>query len=123
VRHIDELGGAVAAVEQGFVQAEIENAAFKWQQEVEQGERVIVGVNKYAAESEQPIELQAIDPAAERRQLARTATVRAERNADEAPAARVRGDELARGANTLLHPMRDAYHVRCTICALCVEHR
>src|SRR5438067_1790519 len=76
IERIDELGGAVAAVERGFVQAEIENAAFKWQQEVESGARVIVGVNKYGTEAEQPIELQAIDPAAERRQLARTATVR-----------------------------------------------
>src|SRR3954467_602982 len=62
IEHIDELGGAVAAVEQGFVQGEIESAAFAWQQEVESGERVIVGVNKYATESEEPIELQSIDP-------------------------------------------------------------
>src|SRR5207302_1179635 len=50
----DSLGGAVQAIEQEFVQSEIEDAAFKWQQEVESGERVIVGVNKYAAEEEQP---------------------------------------------------------------------
>src|SRR5205823_7760505 len=62
IEHIDELGGAVAAVERGFVQGEIESAAFAWQQEVESGERVIVGVNKYATESEEPIELQSIDP-------------------------------------------------------------
>src|SRR5881227_1886919 len=73
IEHIDELGGAVAAIEQGFVQGEIENAAFAWQQEVKSGERVIVGVNKYATESEEPIELQSIDPAAEQRQLERTA--------------------------------------------------
>src|SRR5918912_752423 len=57
IEQVDDLGGAVAAIEQGFVQGEIENAAFKWQQEVEEGARVIVGVNKYAAEAEQPIEL------------------------------------------------------------------
>ncbi|MDX6370285.1 MAG: methylmalonyl-CoA mutase, N-terminal domain, partial [Gaiellaceae bacterium] len=90
IERIDELGGGVAAVEQGFVQGEIENAAFAWQQEVESGERVIVGVNKYAVQSEESIELQAIDPAAEQRQLERTARVRAERNADEAAAALAR---------------------------------
>src|SRR5436189_150496 len=52
IERVDELGGAVAAVEQSFVQAEIENAAFKWQHEVESGARVIVGVNKYGAEAE-----------------------------------------------------------------------
>ena len=84
IERVDELGGAVSAVEQGFVQGEIEAAAYRWQQEVESGERVIVGVNEYVAESEQPIELQSIDPAAERRQLERTAALRAERNADDA---------------------------------------
>ena len=119
IEHIDELGGGVAAVEQGFVQAEIENAAFKWQQEVESGERVIVGVNKYAAESEQPIELQSIDPDAERRQLERTARVRAERNADEATAALACVREAARGTENLLYPMREALRVRSTIGEIC----
>jgi methylmalonyl-CoA mutase N-terminal domain/subunit len=119
IERIDELGGGVAAVEQGFVQGEIENAAFKWQQEVESGERVIVGVNKYAAESEQPIELQSIDPGAERRQLERTARVRAERNADEAAAALTRVREAARGTENMLHSMREALRVRSTIGEIC----
>jgi methylmalonyl-CoA mutase N-terminal domain/subunit len=119
IERIDELGGGVAAVEQGFVQAEIENAAFKWQQQVESGERAIVGVNKYAAESEQPIELQAIDPDAEKRQLERTARVRAERNAGEAEAALVRVREAARGTENLLPSMREALRVRTTIGEIC----
>jgi methylmalonyl-CoA mutase N-terminal domain/subunit len=119
IERIDELGGGVVAVEQGFVQGEIENAAFKWQQEVESGERVIVGVNKYAAESEQPIELQSIDPAAERRQLERTARVRAERNADEVAAALARVREAARGTENMLHSMREALRVRSTIGEIC----
>jgi methylmalonyl-CoA mutase N-terminal domain/subunit len=119
IERIDELGGAVTAVEQGFVQSEIENAAFKWQQEVESGERVIIGVNKYAAASEQPIELQSIDPDAERRQLERTARVRAERNADEAAAALARVREAARGTENLLHSMREALRVRGTIGEIC----
>ena len=106
-------------VNRNFVQSEIENAAFKWQQEVESGERVIIGVNKYAAESEQPIELQSIDPDAERRQLERTARVRAERNADEAAAALARVREAARGTENLLHSMREALRVRGTIGEIC----
>jgi methylmalonyl-CoA mutase N-terminal domain/subunit len=123
IEHVDELGGAVAAVEQGFVQAEIENAAFKWQQEVEAGERVIVGVNRFGAESEQPIELQGIDPEAERRQLARTVQVRASRNAEQAGAALTRVAEAARGSENMLISMREALRARCTIGEICGELR
>ena len=119
IEHIDELGGAVAAVEQGYVQGEIEEAAFRWQQQVEQGARPIVGVNTYVAESEQPIELQQIDPAAERRQLERTARVRAERNAAEADAALARVRDAAVGTENLLVPMREALRARCTVGEIC----
>jgi methylmalonyl-CoA mutase N-terminal domain/subunit len=119
IERVDELGGAVQAVEAGFVQGEIENAAFNWQREVEQGERVIVGVNRYAAESETPIELQRIDPAAERRQLERTARVRAERNAEDAAATLARVRDAARGTENMLFPMRDALRARCTIGEIC----
>src|SRR5205809_1323280 len=57
IERVDELGGAVAAVEQGFVQEEIDQAAFEYQREVESGERVIVGVNKYEEREPEPIEL------------------------------------------------------------------
>jgi methylmalonyl-CoA mutase N-terminal domain/subunit len=119
IERVDELGGAVAAVEQGFVQGEIEASAFAWQQQVEGSERVIVGVNKYAVESEQPIELQTIDPAAERRQLERTATVRATRSDEEAAAALAQVRDAARGVENMLHPMRDALRSRCTIGEIC----
>src|SRR4051794_38106495 len=119
IARIDELGGAVAAVEQGFVQNEIEASAYAWQQAVESGDRVIVGVNKYVAEQEAPIELQTIDPAAERRQLERTARVRAERNADDAAHALERVRVAAVGDENLLFPMRDALRARCTIGEIC----
>src|SRR5690349_6137469 len=84
LERIDDLGGAVAAVEAGFVQGEIEDAAFRYAQEVESGERVIVGVNRYEEAEAEEIELHRIDPEAERRQLERTARVRAERDAQAA---------------------------------------
>ncbi len=115
IQRIDELGGAVAAVEQGFVQGEIEQAAFRWQQEVESGERVIVGVNSFTEGEEEPIELHRLDPAAEKRQLERTARVRAERNADEAKRALDAVRETAHGDGNLLVPMREALRVRATI--------
>jgi methylmalonyl-CoA mutase N-terminal domain/subunit len=119
IERVDELGGAVAAVEQGWVQDEIEGAAFQWQQQVESAERVIVGVNRYAEEADQEVELQSIDPAAERRQLERTAKLRAERNADGASAALERVREAARGTENMLYPMREALRAHCTIGEIC----
>jgi len=119
IERVDDLGGAVAAIEQGFVQDEIEQAAFRWQQEVEAGERVIVGVNRFTEGDEEPIELHRIDPAAEKRQLERTARVRAERNAGDAEAAIAAVVDAARGDTNLLVPMREALRVRCTIGEIC----
>jgi methylmalonyl-CoA mutase N-terminal domain/subunit len=119
IERIDELGGAVAAVEQGFVQGEIEQAAFRYQHEIETGERVIVGVNRFTEEESEPIELHRIDPEAERRQLERTARVRAERKPEEAERAVAEVGRVARGDGNLLVPMREALRARCTIGEIC----
>jgi methylmalonyl-CoA mutase N-terminal domain/subunit len=119
IERVDDLGGAVNAVEQGFVQDEIEQAAFRWQQEVEAGERVIVGVNRFTEGAEEPIELHRLDPAAEKRQLERTAQVRAARNAQEAAAAVAAVRDAARGDGNLLVPMREALRAHCTVGEIC----
>jgi len=119
IERVDEIGGAVEAIERGFVQDEIEQAAFEWQQQVERGERVIVGVNEYVEDEPERVELQRIDPEAERRQLARTARVRAERNANEAAQALDAVREAARGEANLLPPMREALRARGTVGEIC----
>ena len=101
------------------MQDEIEQAAFRWQQEVEAGERVIVGVNRFTEGDEEQIELHRLDPAAEKRQLERTARVRAERNADGAERALAAVRETARGDGNLLVPMREALWARCTVGEIC----
>ena len=119
IERVDEVGGAVAAIEQGFVQREIEDAAFRYSSEIESGERVVVGVNRFAEGSGEEIELLRIDPEAERRQLERTARVRAERSTADAEAALATVRETARGDANLLPPMRDALRARCTIGEIC----
>jgi len=119
LQRIDELGGAIAAIDQGFVQSEIEQAAFRYQQQIESGERVVVGVNAFREDELEPIELHRLDPEAERRQLERTARVRAERNAEDASAALTRVREAAQGTENLLPPMREALRIRCTIGEIC----
>jgi methylmalonyl-CoA mutase N-terminal domain/subunit len=119
ISRIDDLGGAVAAIERGFVQDEIEQSAFEWQQQVESGERVIVGVNRYLEDDPAKVKLHRIDPEAERRQLERTARVRAERNAEEAARSLEAVRSAALGDANLLPPMRDALKARCTVGEIC----
>jgi methylmalonyl-CoA mutase N-terminal domain/subunit len=119
IARVDELGGAVEAIERGFMQDEIEQAAFEWQQQVERGERVIVGVNRYTEDEPEKVELHRLDPESERRQLERTARVRAERNADEAAHALAAVREAALGEANLLPALREALRARCTIGEIC----
>jgi len=124
IERVDELGGAVAAVERGFVQSEIEESAFRYQREVESGERPIVGVNAFAEdEDDGRVELHRIDPESERRQLERTARVRAERNAEAAAAALAEVRKTAQGEANLLPPIREALRARCTVGEICGELR
>ena len=118
-RRVDELGGAVAAIEQGFVQREIEDAAFTEATAVEAGSRVVVGVNSYVDGEGVDVELQRIDPEIERRQLERTQEVRASRDAEAVAAALAEVRAVAAEEGNLLLPMREALRARCTIGELC----
>jgi methylmalonyl-CoA mutase N-terminal domain/subunit len=123
IERIDEIGGAVEAIERGFVQGEIEEAAYRFSTEVEAGERVLVGVNRFAEDESEPIELHRLDPASERRQLERTARVRSERNAEEAAVALDEVRRVATSDGNLLPPMRDALRARSTIGEICTVLR
>ena len=105
------------------MQREIEDAAYKHTASVESGEKVIVGVNRYREEEAEPIELHQLDPDAEKRQLERTAKVRAERNADEAQKTLAEVRRVAEGDGNLLPPMREALRARVTIGEICNELR
>jgi methylmalonyl-CoA mutase N-terminal domain/subunit len=119
IERVDELGGAVAAVEQGFVQSEIDASAFRFQSEVEAGRRVVVGVNRFAEEEDARVELLQVDPRSEREQRDRTARVRAERDPEAAAAALAEVGRAAETAENLLPPMRGALRTRCTIGEIC----
>ena len=109
----------MAAVEQGFQQREIEEAAYVFEQQVEAGERVVVGVNRYAEDEEEEMELHRLDPAAERRQVERTQRVRAEREAAGVEGALGRVREAARGDGNLLVPIREALAAHATVGEVC----
>ncbi|MGE5175787.1 MAG: methylmalonyl-CoA mutase [Hyphomicrobiales bacterium] len=82
IRRIDEMGGIIQAVERGYPQKEIAASAYRFQQQVERGERVIVGVNRFDTDEEIPIPVLKIDPEIERRQIERVRAVRAKRPAE-----------------------------------------
>jgi methylmalonyl-CoA mutase N-terminal domain/subunit len=103
---IDELGGMVEAVKRNYPQREIADAAFTLQQEIDAGERVVVGVNRYVNEDEQPIPTLRIDPALERKQIGRLQAARAKRDgaAVEAALAALR-DDAANEQRNLMEPL------------------
>jgi methylmalonyl-CoA mutase N-terminal domain/subunit len=119
IDRVEEMGGAVAAIESGFVQREIEDAAYRYTAQVESGERVIVGVNRYEEAGGEHIQLHRLDPAIEQRQLERTARIRAERSAAEADAALAEIRRVSATEENLLPPMREALRVRCTVGEIC----
>jgi methylmalonyl-CoA mutase N-terminal domain/subunit len=110
---IDELGGMVAAVKRNYPQREIADAAFTLQQEIDAGERVVVGVNRFVAEDEQPIPTLRIDPGLERKQLDRLQSARAARDgaAVEAALAKLRED-AAHDDRNLMEPLLDCARAR-----------
>jgi methylmalonyl-CoA mutase N-terminal domain/subunit len=81
IRRIDEMGGTLQAIETRFIQGEIQNAAFDFQKQIEKGERVIVGVNRFAMEEREKTQVFRIDPANERMQVESLRALRAERDA------------------------------------------
>jgi methylmalonyl-CoA mutase N-terminal domain/subunit len=119
IDRVEEMGGAVAAIESGFVQREIEDAAYRYTAQVESGERVIVGVNRYEEAGGEHIQLHRLDPAIEQRQLERTARIRAERSAAEAEAALAAIRRVAPAEENRLPPKREALRVRCTVGEIC----
>jgi methylmalonyl-CoA mutase, N-terminal domain len=121
---IEQLGGVVAAIKENFFQKEIAEASFRYQAEVEAGERVVVGVNRYELESEPPLEILKIDPALEQKQIERVQGLRARRDsaAVEAALARLKED-AAREDRNLMHPIVDAARSYVTMGEMCDAFR
>jgi methylmalonyl-CoA mutase N-terminal domain/subunit len=112
---VAELGGAVAAIEQGFQKAEIERSAYRIAREIDSGERKVVGVNAYVSAQEEPYEPLRVDPAIEQEQAARLETLRAARDNAEV---RRRLDEVKRtaeGSANMLYPLREALRALATV--------
>ncbi|CAB4794886.1 MAG: methylmalonyl-CoA mutase [Actinobacteria bacterium] len=115
IHKIDEMGGAVAAIEAGYQQDEIETAAYEYAKSIDNDERVIVGVNKFTASGDSEPDLQAIDPQLEKGQVARLTAYKADRD-HAALAARLEDlKTAARGTENVMYPMKEALRVGATL--------
>jgi methylmalonyl-CoA mutase N-terminal domain/subunit len=110
---VADLGGAVAAIEQGFQKSEIERSAYRIANEIDAGERVVVGVNKFTIDAEEPYEPLRVDPAIEAEQRARLARLRAERGDISQHLEAIR--QAARGTGNVLVPMKAALRAHATV--------
>jgi methylmalonyl-CoA mutase N-terminal domain/subunit len=112
---VEDRGGAVAAIEEGFQKAEIERSAYRVAQQIDSGERVVVGLNRFAVDEEEPYEPLRVDPAIEAEQAERLRVLRAERDQPAVDAALEALRAAARGTDNVLYPMRDALRLRATV--------
>jgi methylmalonyl-CoA mutase N-terminal domain/subunit len=112
---IDGLGGAVSAIEAGYMQEEIEQAAYAYTKAVDAGDRVIVGVNRYIEDNPEPGECFPIDPVLQAQQIERVRRTRADRDQTTVDAALADVARTARGSANLLPPMREALRRRATL--------
>jgi methylmalonyl-CoA mutase, N-terminal domain len=119
IAKIDALGGMIAAIEQGYPQAEIANASYEYQREVERGEQVIVGVNKFAIDGEQPPELLQISDHASKVQCEKLAAFRRRRDESSAQRALDRLRDACRGSANTMPFILDAVRANCTTGEVC----
>jgi methylmalonyl-CoA mutase N-terminal domain/subunit len=116
---IEKLGGVIPAIEQNFFQREIAEASFRYQSEVEAEQRVVVGVNRYEVDEEQPLEILRIDPALERKQVERVQALRARRDSAAVEAALAELKRAATGDVNVMEPIMVAARAYVTMGEMC----
>jgi methylmalonyl-CoA mutase N-terminal domain/subunit len=112
---IEVLGGMLKAIERGFVQQEIQNAAYEYQQKVDNQQAIVVGVNRFDVEEEKPIPIQRVDPALEQRQIERLRALRAKRDPNPCRDALAAVEEAARSGANLMPRILDAVEACATV--------
>ncbi|HEX8890219.1 MAG TPA: methylmalonyl-CoA mutase family protein [Pyrinomonadaceae bacterium] len=115
IEKIDAMGGMLRAIETGYVQREIQDAAYKYQRAIETNEQIVVGLNRFQSKEETTVPLLRVDPEIEQAQVERLRSVRARRDAEAARAALVRLEEAARGTENILPRILDCVEAYVTV--------
>jgi methylmalonyl-CoA mutase, N-terminal domain len=116
---IERLGGVIAAIKENFFQREIADASFRYQHEVEQKQRIIVGVNRYELDDEPEVEILRIDPGLERKQIERVQALRGRRDSVAVESALARLKEAAAADANLMPPLLEAAKAYVTLGEMC----
>ncbi len=119
IRKIDEMGGAVEAVEQGFIQREIQDSAYKYQREIEKEERVVVGVNRFQTEEEKPTNLLRVDPEVRVGQIEQLRRLKSERDDEKVKQSLAALKAGAEGKDNLMPLILDAVRAYGTLGEIC----
>ncbi len=119
IEQIDAAGGVVACIENGFIAAQIEDAAYQYQQEVEKGERIIVGVNKFQVEEEATVPVLRVDPRVEDEQVDRLKKIKQARNNQEVEKALAALEQAALGDANLMEPVLAAVRAYGSLGEIC----
>jgi methylmalonyl-CoA mutase, N-terminal domain len=119
IEQVDSLGGAVHAIETGFQKAEIEKTAYRTAQEIDAGDRVVVGLNRYRLDTEDPYQSLRVDPAIEDDARARLAALRSSRSSAGVERALDELRKAAAGSDNVLYPMKQALAARATVGEVC----
>lgn len=120
INQVDEFGGVVDCIENGFIASQIEDSAYQYQREIESGERVIVGMNKFQVDEDVSVPVMRVDPAIEDEQVARLKTIKEERNQEAAQQALAALDTAVRSKDTnLMDPVIEAVRCYCSLGEIC----
>ena len=119
LQKIDGMGGAAAAIEKGFIQREIQESAYRYQKEIEKGERVVVGLNRFQVQEEKPTNLLRVDPAVGAFQIEKLKKLRLERNKEMVLNSLASLKKAAQGTENLMVPILDAVKADATLGEIC----
>ncbi|HSR09887.1 MAG TPA: methylmalonyl-CoA mutase family protein, partial [Thermodesulfobacteriota bacterium] len=119
IAKIDQIGGAVKAIEKGYIQQEVQESSYRYQREIETSKRILVGVNKYQVK-EAPVKgLLKVDPRVREVQIRRLAELRASRDQKKAQASLEQLRKTAQGSGNLMLPILDSVRAYCTLGEMC----
>lgn len=119
IEKIDKMGGAAEAIEKGFIQKEIQESAYKYQREIENEERVVIGVNRFQVEEERPGNLLKVDPSVRISQIEKLKKLKSERDNDRIMESLAELKRVAKGHGNLMIPILDAVKAYATLGEIC----
>jgi methylmalonyl-CoA mutase N-terminal domain/subunit len=119
IKKIDDMGGAAAAIEKGFIQREIQDSAYRYQREIERGERVVIGLNRFQVQEEKPKNLLRVDPALRLSQIEELKKMKSERDQDRVARALSELKRAAEGTDNLMLPILQAVKTYATLGEIC----